>query len=46
MTLAAMKVVHELGHAFTAKRYGCRVPSMGVALLVLVPMLYIDANET
>lgn len=46
VTLAAMKVVHELGHAFTAKRFGCRVPSMGVALLVLVPMLYTDVNET
>jgi putative peptide zinc metalloprotease protein len=46
VTLAAMKVVHELGHAFTAKRFGARVPSMGVALLVLVPMLYTDVNET
>ncbi|MDQ2079106.1 HlyD family efflux transporter periplasmic adaptor subunit [Xanthobacteraceae bacterium Astr-EGSB] len=46
VTLAAMKVVHELGHAFTAKRFGCRVPSMGLALLVLVPMLYTDVNET
>jgi putative peptide zinc metalloprotease protein len=45
VTLAAMKIVHELGHAFTAKRFGCRVPSMGVALLVLVPMLYTDVNE-
>jgi putative peptide zinc metalloprotease protein len=45
VTLAGMKVVHELGHAFTAKRFGCRVPSMGLALLVLVPMLYTDVNE-
>ena len=45
ITLAALKAVHELGHAYTAKRYGCRVPSMGVALLVLVPVLYTDANE-
>ncbi|MDR3440649.1 HlyD family efflux transporter periplasmic adaptor subunit [Telmatospirillum sp.] len=45
LTLACLKVVHELGHAFTAKRYGCRVPQMGVALLVMVPMLYTDVND-
>jgi putative peptide zinc metalloprotease protein len=45
ITLGGVKVIHELGHAYTAKRYGCRVPSMGVALLVLVPVLYTDVNE-
>lgn len=45
VTLAALKVVHEFGHAFTAKRYGCRVPTMGIAFLVLVPVLYTDVNE-
>jgi putative peptide zinc metalloprotease protein len=40
------KVLHELGHALTAHRYGCRVPSMGVAFMVMYPMLYTDANET
>lgn len=39
------KVVHELGHAFTAHRYGCRIPTMGFALVVLTPMLYTDTNE-
>lgn len=46
ITLGFLKVVHELGHAFTAKRFGCRVPTMGVALLVLVPVLYTDVNES
>lgn len=46
LTLTLLKVVHELGHAFTAKRYGCRVPSMGVALLVLWPVLYTDVTES
>ncbi|CAN5379648.1 hemolysin D [soil metagenome] len=45
ITLACLKAIHELGHAYTAKRYGCRVPSMGVALLVMVPVLYTDVNE-
>ncbi len=39
------KVVHELGHAFTAHRYGCRIPTMGFALVVMTPMLYTDTNE-
>lgn len=46
LALSAMKVVHELGHAFTAKRYGCRVPSMGLALIVMWPVLYTDVTES
>jgi putative peptide zinc metalloprotease protein len=42
--LLMSKVLHELGHGLTAKRYGCRVPSMGVALLVLAPVLYTDTS--
>ncbi|HLA35107.1 MAG TPA: HlyD family efflux transporter periplasmic adaptor subunit [Rhodocyclaceae bacterium] len=45
LALTAVKVLHELGHAFTAKRYGCRVPAMGVAFLVMWPMAYTDTNE-
>lgn len=40
------KVLHELGHAYTAKRYGLRVPTMGVAFLVMWPVLYTDTGET
>ena len=45
LALAATKVIHELGHAAATLRYGCRVPAMGVAFLVLAPMLYTDTNE-
>ncbi len=45
VALSFAKVVHELGHAFTAQRYGCRVATMGVAFLVMVPVLYTDTNE-
>ena len=38
--LILVKVLHELGHAFTAKRFGCRVPAMGVAFLVMWPVDY------
>lgn len=44
ITLSLTKVLHEFGHAYTCKRYGCRVPTMGVAFLVLWPVLYTDAS--
>jgi len=46
VAIFAVKVLHELGHAFTAKRMGCRVPTMGVAFLVMWPVAYTDTNET
>ncbi len=39
------KIIHELGHAYTAYRYGCRVSSMGVAFLVMFPVLYTDTSD-
>lgn len=45
LTLIVVKVLHELGHAFALKRHGGRVPTMGVAFLVMWPMAYTDTNE-
>lgn len=45
IALFFVKILHELGHAYTAKRYGCRIPTMGVAFLVLWPVAYTDTNE-
>jgi len=45
VAIFVVKLLHELGHAFTAKRHGCRIPSMGVAFLVMWPMAYTDTNE-
>ena len=45
LTLSGVKVCHELGHAWMAKRYGCRVPTMGIALMVLMPVLYTDVTD-
>ena len=45
LALSVAKVLHELGHAFTAQRHGCRVSTMGVAFLVMLPVLYTDTNE-
>lgn len=45
LALAGVKCAHELGHAITAKRLGCRVPAMGLAFLVLWPVPYTDTND-
>lgn len=44
LTLALTKVAHELGHAYACKAQGLRVPTMGVAFLVLWPVLYTDTT--
>ena len=44
--LCFAKVLHELGHAFTAKAHGLRVAHMGVAIILLFPMLYTDTGES
>ena len=43
--LVVVKMFHELGHAYTAARYGCRVSTMGIAVLVMAPMLYSDTSD-
>jgi putative peptide zinc metalloprotease protein len=40
------KIIHELAHAYAARRYGVRVPTIGVAFLVMWPYLYTDTGET
>jgi putative peptide zinc metalloprotease protein len=45
VVLCVVKVVHELGHAYTATRFGCRVPTIGVALMVMMPVLYSDISD-
>jgi putative peptide zinc metalloprotease protein len=45
LALIGVKCAHELGHALTAKRHGCRVPTMGVAFLVMWPVPYTDTND-
>lgn len=45
LALMLVKTAHELGHALVAKRYGCRVSSMGVAFLLMTPILYTDTTD-
>lgn len=45
IAVSLAKVGHELGHALVARYHGCKVPTMGVAFLVMWPVLYTDTNE-
>ncbi|MGB0909955.1 MAG: HlyD family efflux transporter periplasmic adaptor subunit [Nitrospirales bacterium] len=45
LALCGVKVLHELGHAYTATKFGCRVHTMGVAFLVMFPVLYTDTTD-
>ena len=45
VTLIFVKCLHELGHAFVAKHYGCRVSAIGIAFLVFFPFLYTDTTD-
>ena len=44
MSLVFIKIMHELGHAFMAKRNGVEVPTIGAAFIVLMPILYTDTS--
>jgi putative peptide zinc metalloprotease protein len=46
LALLISKSLHEMGHALTATHYGVRVGHMGVAMVVLFPMLYTDTSES
>lgn len=45
IALVIIKIIHELGHAFTAKLYGGRIRKMGLALIFLTPRLYTDVTD-
>lgn len=44
--LVVAKTLHELGHALVATHFGVRVAHMGIAFVVLWPMLYTDTGES
>lgn len=43
--LVALKVGHELAHAYTAKAMGLHVRSMGLFFIVIWPLLYTDTTD-
>jgi putative peptide zinc metalloprotease protein len=40
-----IKVCHEFGHAFATKTYGGEVHDMGIMMLVIAPVPYVDASS-
>lgn len=46
ITITIVKIIHEFAHAYTAKYYGIHVPTMGIAFLVLWPVLYTDVTDS
>ena len=44
--LAAVKVTHEFGHAFTCKHFGGECHELGFMLLVFTPAMYCDVSDT
>ena len=45
LTLTIIKILHELGHAYTAHHFGAHVPVMGLAFLLMFPVLYTDTTD-
>ncbi|MBW2492142.1 MAG: efflux RND transporter periplasmic adaptor subunit, partial [Deltaproteobacteria bacterium] len=46
IVIVTLKTAHEFGHAFVAKHYGVRVPTMGLAFMVFAPMAYSDVTDS
>ena len=40
-----VKIFHELGHAYTATKYGVPVNVMGIAVMVMYPVLYSETTN-
>jgi putative peptide zinc metalloprotease protein len=45
LAISLAKTLHELGHAYTAIYYGCKVPTMGIAIMALLPIPYTDVSD-
>ena len=41
-----VKMIHEFGHAFAVKKWGGEVHEMGIMLLALSPIPYVDASAS
>ncbi|OCX67240.1 hypothetical protein BFP70_03375 [Thioclava sp. SK-1] len=45
VALIGIKLCHEMGHAWQATLRGVRVPVMGLAFMVMFPLLYTDVSD-
>ena len=46
LTWCVLKLVHELAHSVVCKRFGGRVQSCGILLLLMIPMPYVDVTSS
>lgn len=42
----ALKLIHEIAHGATCRRYGGEVKEAGVAMILLVPIAYVDVTSS
>lgn len=45
LAIILTKIAHELGHAYAAHRYGCKVTSLGIGIMLMFPILYADTTD-
>lgn len=45
LAIFSVKMLHEMAHAYTAKYFKIHVPTMGMAFLVLFPVLYTNVTN-
>lgn len=45
IAIGLSKIIHELAHGYVCKAFNCRVPSMGIAFLVMWPVLYTHSTD-
>jgi len=46
LVFPVMKLIHEFAHALAVKRWGGEVHECGIALLILMPVPFVDASES
>jgi putative peptide zinc metalloprotease protein len=46
LTYPLVKILHEFGHAWAVKKWGGQVHEMGIMLLALTPIPYVDATAS
>jgi putative peptide zinc metalloprotease protein len=46
VTIIVIKGLHEFGHGYFCRKYGGEVPEMGIMLLILNPLPYVDASSS
>lgn len=46
LSLAMVKILHELGHAVVCRHFGCECHEIGLMLLVFTPCLYTDVTDS